>query len=466
VRLLLISPENDADYPEDPLRRGIYPPLGLLSIATYARTHCADASVRVVDENIAPTGDNALADADWVGIYATSFNYGNALRLAEKAKDCGANTVLGGPHATALAERILIRQPAVDHVVKGEGEIALLRLMMDSKGSPPAPNVLSRDGCGIVCGPAQELDIARVPRIDRSFVDMEAYAANFRARYPELPFVKPASVYSQKGCNWRTAARSCLFCARLERTVRTRRAHEVWAEIGELASREGADCVWDVSDDVLTSKKYFAEFVRRRPPGLDVSLLLYARADGITEETVSMLRQIGCHEVFIGLEAGDNAMLRAMGKGTTVEENWRAVELLGAHGIAVFPSFVLASEGETADSLTRTEAFIERVVSQESVYRFAVSVLLPLPGSRAFQKMIEDPVLGAKYGGLDALDLAGLERDWVEHFTQVSYEYVKSLQCQLRRLKQHASSFLDTGAARADRATASAGFGRQAWAAK
>ena len=65
-----------------------------------------------------------------LGISLFTFNRGAALKIAQVARkvDPSVFVVVGGPHATHLAERVLAHHPAVDAVAIGEGEETLLEL--------------------------------------------------------------------------------------------------------------------------------------------------------------------------------------------------------------------------------------------------------------------------------------------------------------------------------------------------
>ena len=84
---------------------------------------------------------------------------GGALALAAKIKKAvpGVRTVLGGYTASYFAAAILNDFPAVDFVVRGDGELPLLRLLK-ALGSGPAalkrvPNLAWRDGAAVKLNP-------------------------------------------------------------------------------------------------------------------------------------------------------------------------------------------------------------------------------------------------------------------------------------------------------------------------
>jgi len=77
------------------------------------------------------------------------------------------------------------------------------------------------------------------------------------------------------------------------------------------------------------------------------------------------------------VESGSQKMLSAMKKGTTVEQNERAIRLTKEVGISVAISVVVGYPGETADMLKQTFDFI-RKTGPDYVY---VCQAIPYPGT-------------------------------------------------------------------------------------
>jgi hypothetical protein len=56
--------------------------------------------------------------------------------------------------------------------------------------------------------------------------------------------------------------------------------------------------------------------------------------------------------------------------------------------------------------------------------RLGCTILQPIPGSPAFRKIIEESEFGGEVAKMDDLDLAHLERYWIDNFTGVDYATV------------------------------------------
>lgn len=97
--------------------------------------------------------------------------------------------------------------------------------------------------------------------------------------------------------------------------------------------------------------------VKRR---IKVKWICYARADDLAdEETVAMMKEAGAHQVQIGTESGDPALLQNMNKACTVEANRQALVNCRRYGLTSVISLIVGYPGETAQSLERTYQFLE-----------------------------------------------------------------------------------------------------------
>lgn len=93
---------------------------------------------------------------------------------------------------------------------------------------------------------------------------------------------------------------------------------------------------------------------------IKVRWICYARADDLADEgTVILMKQAGAHQVQIGIESGDPALLRNMNKACSVEANWRALENCRKHGLTSAASLIVGFPGETEETIERTYRFLE-----------------------------------------------------------------------------------------------------------
>jgi len=182
-------------------------PLGILSVGTYIKQNNPGVEVEILDGNNVLTLDQVIdkLDADVVGISATAGGYDNAIKLAKVAKQKGARVVLGGATATPLAKEILKYYDFVDAVIRYDGERAFSKYVA---GAPlgSIENLVYRDKNEIKENPIKLPCLDELPAPDRDLLDMEVYFKNSKDPMHPIcdPFERPANIYSQKGCMWRS----------------------------------------------------------------------------------------------------------------------------------------------------------------------------------------------------------------------------------------------------------------------
>ena len=105
----------------------LLPPLGLAYIAAVLEAN--DYDVTIVDLN-ARQNERSIIDRHWdiVGITFDTTRYYKGIKIGRSLRAKGAKVVVGGPHASFMAEEIL-RNGSADFVVRGEGEHTMLELL-------------------------------------------------------------------------------------------------------------------------------------------------------------------------------------------------------------------------------------------------------------------------------------------------------------------------------------------------
>jgi radical SAM superfamily enzyme YgiQ (UPF0313 family) len=437
MKILFCNPKNSQGTTHS--RKGMYVPLGILSISTVLKERLGDrVDITVYDEDIADADLSSFENFDLVGFYSTTFNYRTCAEYATVAKQCGAKTLLGGPHPTVLAENIMRNRECFDFVVRYEGEVPVLRLVecllnKDESKLHAVPNlVFKKDGKVISTIPFYEANLKELPIPSREFVGLESYIENFKKIYPNKLSTRPGSIYSSKGCDWRDKTGGCSFCARLQMGVKFRDIRQIWEEIRILRDRHDVNSIWDISDDNLNDRKWFKEFVESVPDDCrrdlendDLNFFIYSRVNFMLKEGImDLLKALNVKEVFLGFESGDDTMLKGTLKGQSVNVILRAVKTLESNNIKYFPSFVLGLPGESRQSLDNTLRLCQQLAETGGLDRLGLGILYPIPGSPALRRIMEETEFGKEVAKMDDLDLLHLERFWINNFTEVDHDTV------------------------------------------
>ena len=94
MKILFCNPKNSQGTTHS--RKGMYVPLGILSISTVLKEKFADKiDITVYDEDVEDADLSSFNKFDLVGFYATTFNYETCIQYATLARDATAAIVSG-----------------------------------------------------------------------------------------------------------------------------------------------------------------------------------------------------------------------------------------------------------------------------------------------------------------------------------------------------------------------------------
>ncbi len=361
-RVVLFYPESDfpifGSMRNKRVKLAILPPLGPLYLAANLKRDGFD--VAVVDFNAAPYSlerlQHYLKGADAAGITIQSFNLNFARRLIQDIRRVAPDlpVAVGGPEFTLRPRPF----PLADLTVAGEAERTISEIFDklihggDLSTIPgavlPAPTATGWKMARPI-HVEEELDSLPFPLRD-ALVPEVSYDL-FGKKYGRLI----ASVLTSRGCPYR-----CRFCAHNStsfRTFRFRSADNILAELEELWN-QGYRVIGFV-DDTFTIPKKRAMAVMKGivEAGWDFVIALQTRVDQIDETLVAWMHRAGVRAIVFGLESGNPDTLAYYRKGTTVEQNRRAVELCEKYGIVSVGDFILGAPMETREHIENTIRF-------------------------------------------------------------------------------------------------------------
>jgi radical SAM superfamily enzyme YgiQ (UPF0313 family) len=406
------------------------PPLGLLSIATYVSGHVQGIPIEVLDNAITSTDQiYKRIDGDIVGISVNLWNYEKSLSVAKIAKSKGALVVLGGHHASAIAQNILRNRPYVDLVIAGDGEHAFLELIL-GKPRESINNLVYRVGDKIISNNKINLALASLPIPKRHFVDLSPYFENYHKTIPNSKFKKYTTFYSHKGCKFKAKSGPCIFCGIAIDGYRMRHPAMAWKELTYLNETYGIDYVMDVGDSL--TKSWVRRFSETMPPRTKIAYTGYVRSSDLDNEFASLLARINCHSIFLGIESGDDGCLQRARKGTTVKDNLLAAKILHDYDIKIRMGIVLGIPGETETSLFATIDHIEAILKNCSVEGIYTSLLVPMPGSPSFDMLLQSNGRRETLLKSDLFNPDELRNYWATQFTSVTFEQLARVAHQIQ----------------------------------
>ncbi len=344
-------------------RRLKMPSLALVSLAG----NCPRHDVRVADLNVkrphirrAATKLLETLRPPLVGLSAMSFQFSTAWHLARlvKERDASTRTVLGGYHATLLAEELAAGEAGrvFDFFIRGEGEHVFARLLdtLEARGDLSRIDGLSwkdaRDRWHHnPRAPILDLSAVRLPdRSRRVWHDFGFQGYGFEV------------VETSRGCFMQ-----CKFCSMHHMYGRTFRPFDldrVIADVEDVRARGGRMVLF--SDDNITLDPdrlldLCERIVRARLDG--IRYLVQASSRGLSErpELAPAMARAGVDMVFLGIENVSRRNLTSMGKGDIVEHTRRAVQTLHDAEIIVIGGMIVGLEHDRAEDIRANFQFFK-----------------------------------------------------------------------------------------------------------
>ena len=192
------------------------------------------------------------------------------------------------------------------------------------------------------------------------------------------------TIAASRGCPFK-----CIFCCvnfSTKGKVRFHSPEYVIEEMEELVSKYNAKWLFFTDDTFLVDKDRFRqlfEAIIRRGLNRKVKWEAQVRSNVISEKDLPLLRLMkdaGCDQIDYGFESGNQRVLTLIkGKGITIQDHQRAIDLTVEAGIKVMGTFILATPTETYEEMIDTKAFILR--NYRKLHAFQVGCLIPYPGT-------------------------------------------------------------------------------------
>jgi hopanoid C-3 methylase len=350
-------------------------PLGLESVAGAARD--AGHEVRLLDLQVETHADlmrmlrNFQPEAlCFSGNYLANIPEIIDLSKAVKAVLPSCFVFVGG-HSVSFTAGDLLRHAggAIDCILRGEGEASVAELLeAAANGSNllAVPGVLTRDGAGPPPRFVEQLDTVHPAR------DLLRH----RRRYFIGTLDPCASIEFARGCPW-----DCTFCSAWTfygRSYRTRSPEVVVEELAALRE-PGVFIVDDVAFVHAEHGMAIAEAIQRR--GIHKRYYLETRGDVLlrNKEVFRQWQTLGLKYMFLGLEAIDEAGLKAFRKRISLDRNFEALEFARSLGITVAVNLIADPDWdrERFETIRQWCLEIPEIVN--------ISVNTPYPGTENWQ---------------------------------------------------------------------------------
>jgi anaerobic magnesium-protoporphyrin IX monomethyl ester cyclase len=155
---------------------------------------------------------------------------------------------------------------------------------------------------------------------------------------------------------------SCAFCGFPEHAgpYQTANIEAVEEELNGLARVKPVKSINFIDDTFNVPPKRFKEILKViQKNNYGFKWNSHYRCQFADRESVELMKQSGCEGVFLGIESGNDDILKNMNKATTVEKYLAGIKLLKEYGILTYGSFIVGFPGETERTVQDTLHFIK-----------------------------------------------------------------------------------------------------------
>lgn len=351
-------------------KKAAYPPLGLLTVAAMLP---ADWEKKLLDMNVSALREQDLRWADGVFISAMAVQRESVREVLGKCRNLGKMTVAGGPLFTMEPEEF----PEADYLVLGEAEAILPEFLED----------LAEGRCRRIYIPTVKPELIHTPVPQWDLINFKDYAS--------------MSVQFSRGC-----PHHCDFCnitPLFGRHPRLKSTAQLLAELASLYSKRWRGSVFIVDDNFIGNKAVVKNELlpaliawmkeRNRP----FTFITEASVNLADDETLlSLMRDAGFRNVFIGIETINEESLKECRKLQNINRNLLAsVKKVQSFGLQVSAGFIVGFDNDPPNIFDQVISFIQ----QSGIPTAMVGLLNAPQGTRLFERLKAENRLTVKFSG-------------------------------------------------------------------
>jgi anaerobic magnesium-protoporphyrin IX monomethyl ester cyclase len=220
-------------------------------------------------------------------------------------------------------------------------------------------------------------DLDSLPFPARDLLPLQNYTVTLKGRFM-------TAALTSRGCPF-----NCDFCSASQffgRKWRTRSIENVMEELELLYENYGYRAVAFFDDHFTLNPNRMIEFCENiLKNNWDLYWWAFSRVDSVVknEELVELMAKAGLKQVFIGFESGNQEVLDNYGKDLSVDNAFKAVEILKKYKISVWASFIIGALNETKKMIKQTIKFANRLNPEYIQF----GILTPYPGTVLYEKV-------------------------------------------------------------------------------
>jgi len=401
--LLILPPHEITDFnmftrPSWGIGRAL--PLGLLTVGSYI--HSKGHDVKIIDsrELIVKHKTNEYIQLivevveefrpDVIGISVLTALFPEALKIACELKknfpDC--TIIAGGPHVSTEPDLTFQQNRYIDAICIGAGEEVCLDIV-EGKNIDNIPGLMHRNSVDKYVSRPVEMDIDKYPFLNLDLVNVDYYTEFTLHTFVGWGY-KGLVTLTSRSCPY-----SCKFCASDWSKPFRYHSPEYVVEMAKYLSTYDIDVIGFCDDTLAAIKsrlfKICQGFIDAKIfyPYTNLRWLCAMRANQVTPDILEAVKEAGCFSISIGIESGNDHILKVMNKKSTVAINRRACTYVQEAGLHLVASYIVGIPGETEEEMNDTVAFMQ----DSSCNSKGMGCFRPLPGSPFYREFVANGTL-------------------------------------------------------------------------
>jgi len=332
-----------------------------------------------------------VKDYEFLVLFTSTVGFSNDVRLAEQMKNARRDLKICfvGPHVETQPEQSLKASEAIDFVVRGEFDHAVVEYAQ-GRALDTIQNASFRKNGKVVHN--AERPKMHTEELDALPFATDVYKRDLTIENYNVPFLKHPymALYTSRGC-----PALCTFCMWPQtlsgHAWRTRSTDNVVREFASAAKKfpQCKEIYFD--DDTFNIRKDRVIEISKRlgPIGLAWSCNARVHSD---YDTLKAMADGGCRLLIVGFESGDPQILKNIKKGATVEMARTFAKNCKKVGIRVHGDFIIGLPGETKETIQKTIDFAKEL-DPETVQ---VSMAHAMPGTELYNFASENGFLSSE----------------------------------------------------------------------
>lgn len=313
-----------------------------------------------------------------IGVTSQNTNRFEAIEVIDKLKRINPGSILvaGGKQFGETAEEALLHVPAIDVIVRGEGEITLHELYrtLESGGDlSGVAGITYRDMGEIRRNPARPPAVDISPfAIDYQHVRADLFGKGIVFRNFQNENLRALPVQISRGCPQR-----CAFCTYNLMRYRVRHLDDVFREIRYLMQQFGTRHFHFADPSFTERRRFVEEFCQELLQGqYGIKWICEARAD-TDPELLEIMAKAGCISLDFGLESGSEKVLKAIQKRINIPDTIKFAQTCKRLGIRALVFVMVSLPEEKEDDAKQTLELLRQLSEYTKYCTINVTAIQP-----------------------------------------------------------------------------------------